>query len=261
MMMCRCIAVPISPTHRILADWDEMDTRGGLSLNAPATTAAANTSSSRTPRNSPPPTPPPTDSAEAASDTSAPAVSSSSSSSRRGGARPAGDGDDAAAAQAAVAEAAAAEAADSAYAAVLVRRHGASLWSTVNFELAREDGCWLIDRLWVDDKGTEGAAAAAAAAVGGGGGGGAAQVAAALCSADLLSEAANEAMGCRFGDYDPAQLVSWLEQEPSEELTPKVRCSYAYYYSHTLKLMVQTALAAESMEVLSGESPLMVKMS
>ncbi|KAG5183597.1 hypothetical protein JKP88DRAFT_269816 [Tribonema minus] len=161
--MRRYLSDPALPFYRILAEWDEMDTRGGgLSLSASIDPTSTSTST---------------------------------------------NGD-----------APTADAADSAYQAVLVRRTGDSTWSTVNLQMSREHGCWLIDRLWVDDQSVDPSARAAGGAVSGVDGG----VDASVRIADMLADAANEAMGCRFGDYDPVQLVSWLEQDPSEELSPKM---------------------------------------
>jgi hypothetical protein len=97
----------------------------------------------------------------------------------------------------------------SAYQAVLVKRAGDTQWSTVNIQLVREHDCWLIDRLWIDDRSDSS--------------NGNVQLVEQQSVAALLTDAANEAMGCKFSDYDPQQLVSWLEREPNTSMSPMVR--------------------------------------
>jgi hypothetical protein len=98
----------------------------------------------------------------------------------------------------------------SAYQAVLVKRAGDTQWSTVNIQLVREHDCWLIDRLWIDDRSDSS-------------NGRNVQSVEQQSVAALLTDAANEAMGCKYSDYDPQQLVNWLEQEPNTSMSPMVR--------------------------------------
>ncbi|CAM9491293.1 unnamed protein product [Chrysoparadoxa australica] len=79
-------------------------------------------------------------------------------------------------------------------------------WATVNFDLVKEDECWLIQRLWVDDH-HQGETEAA--------------------DLDLFADIANDVMACRFSDYDPAQLVSWLEQSPDPSISAKLVAFYS----------------------------------
>lgn len=116
----------------------------------------------------------------------------------------------------------------SAYQAVLVKRAGDTQWSTVNLQLVRESGCWLIDRLWIDDR-SDSSSNGHAQSVEQGDTADAAskqhqqqQQQQQQSVAALLSDAANEAMGCKYSDYDPQQLVSWLEQEPNTSMSPMV---------------------------------------
>ncbi|CAM9629144.1 unnamed protein product [Phaeothamnion confervicola] len=126
-----------------------------------------------------------------------------------------------------------------------VKRHSDPGWSAVNFDMAKEDGCWLIERLWADDKrgsslgGGDGRGAigrdyAGASSLGAAVAGRAAATGGptmkppavgpvnAAASESLFQEDLLELMGCRFSDYDPAQLVTWLEQRPRPEFSARL---------------------------------------
>ncbi|CAM9622814.1 unnamed protein product [Ectocarpus sp. 8 AP-2014] len=102
---------------------------------------------------------------------------------------------------------------------VRVRKEGDLAWSTVSMDFVKEDGCWLIERLWIDDK-----------SVAGGRAGGGREVSpppqATLSVAELFDEDRLEMMSCKYADYDPACLAAagggdWLEERPNPSLSPK----------------------------------------
>ncbi|CAM9355964.1 unnamed protein product [Scytosiphon promiscuus] len=100
---------------------------------------------------------------------------------------------------------------------IRVRREEDTAWSTVSMEFVREEGCWLIERLWIDDK-----SVATGRADGGGGGG---VPPPRLTMAELFDEDRLEMMSCKYADYDPAYLGAaggdWLEERPNPSLSPK----------------------------------------